>query len=1055
MTFLVVIRNRMCVLLAVLGLIVPELSAQQIAIGRIDAMPNSPAPYLMRDWKSVARGYDSLVFNTDLQGEYLPLSQTYTASVNYPGQTSFGLQSYVGAPLGHGEGINCIPAVVGGTLAGIDKSQQNGRDWVRMCREWFNKANGQNVYLNSASSQTGDDWWYETMPNVFFYQLFSLYPSTPGFPAQCVTVADRWLAAIYAMGGSTTSWSLANVQHRAFDLAKMLPNNTPVVEPEAAGAIAWLLYQAYTITGDQRYRIGAEIAMESLVVYTSNPSYELQLPYGVYIAARMNAELGTSYDITKMLTWCFSNGNGTLRGWGVTVGNWGGYDCSGLIGEINYSNDYPFFMNTVEQAGALVPLVRYDDRYARAIGKWVLNAANASRLFYTDFLPDAHQDGAAWGHLYDSGSTIAHEAMRQFNPANGTVTPFATGDAVTGGWAPTNYALYGSSHVGIFAGIIDTTNVPKILRLNLLATDYFHGPAYPTYLYFNPYGVDTSVVLDVGGGLHDLYNTVSKTFLRQGVSGPTTLTIPANAAVVVVVAPAGGSMTYDLDKRLINGVVVDYRSGVPPANHPPRLKSLSPELSTIGIGTTIKVFCAAVDQDADSLRFAWLGSGGTLVDHGWWAEWTAPQVPGVLTVQCTVTDGRAGAAAAVDTIVVVLRTNDPPSIQRFNALPRKLPPGATSSMTCTATDPNGDALSYDWSSASGSVRGAGSAVVWTAPSIVGNYYVRCRVQDGFGGVATDSIGCEVRDLSIVQSGSLVARYPFDGNTLDATGHGHDGTPNGGLFVNDRFGHPGSAFAFDGGTASVVVPNDTGLNFQNSMTVSVWMKVTGLYPAREQYPISHGNWQNRWKLSLSPTTNALRFTVKNSTGQIRDLDAETPFLRDTTYHVTCVYSGSELEIYLNGLLDAFVPFSGLMNQTPLALTVGQSLPGDNNYGFNGVLDDLRLYNYALSLQEIASLALTEVTRGEPGGIPAAFALAQNYPNPFNPSSVIRYQVSETRNVRLSVYDVLGREVALLVNESKPPGVYSVTFSSVGLASGVYFYRLQAGSFTETRKMILTK
>jgi len=123
-------RNRIAVSLLAIGLIVVELSAQQISIGRIEAMPNAPLPYLMRDWKQVARGYDSLVFNTALPGQYLPLSKTYSASVNYPGQTSFGLQSYVGGPLGNGEGINCIPAVVGASLAGIDKSNQNGTDWV-------------------------------------------------------------------------------------------------------------------------------------------------------------------------------------------------------------------------------------------------------------------------------------------------------------------------------------------------------------------------------------------------------------------------------------------------------------------------------------------------------------------------------------------------------------------------------------------------------------------------------------------------------------------------------------------------------------------------------------------------------------------------------------------------------------------------------------------------------------------------------------------------------------------------------------------------------------
>jgi hypothetical protein len=91
----------------------------------------------------------------------------------------------------------------------------------------------------------------------------------------------------------------------------------------------------------------------------------------------------------------------------------------------------------------------------------------------------------------------------------------------------------------------------------------------------------------------------------------------------------------------------------------------------------------------------------------------------------------------------------------------------------------------------------------------------------------------------------------------------------------------------------------------------------------------------------------------------------------------------------------------------------------------------------------------------GNGPASYSLSQNYPNPCNPNSDIRYQISEFRNVRLAVYDLLGREVALLVNEMKPAGMYEVRFDASGLASGVYIYRLTAGSFVETRKMIVLR
>jgi hypothetical protein len=85
----------------------------------------------------------------------------------------------------------------------------------------------------------------------------------------------------------------------------------------------------------------------------------------------------------------------------------------------------------------------------------------------------------------------------------------------------------------------------------------------------------------------------------------------------------------------------------------------------------------------------------------------------------------------------------------------------------------------------------------------------------------------------------------------------------------------------------------------------------------------------------------------------------------------------------------------------------------------------------------------------------FSLKQNYPNPFNPITTIAYSIEKGTDVRLTVYDVLGREVATLVNEAKKPGMYQVHFDASRLASGIYLYRIQAGSFVKTHKMMLLK
>jgi len=100
-------------------------------------------------------------------------------------------------------------------------------------------------------------------------------------------------------------------------------------------------------------------------------------------------------------------------------------------------------------------------------------------------------------------------------------------------------------------------------------------------------------------------------------------------------------------------------------------------------------------------------------------------------------------------------------------------------------------------------------------------------------------------------------------------------------------------------------------------------------------------------------------------------------------------------------------------------------------------------------------VTGVLEGTKPGLPGAFKLEQNYPNPFNPTTRIAYSVPVRGNISLKVFNLLGQEVATLVNEEKTPGNYFVQFDASKLSSGVYYYRLEAGSFLSVRKMLLIK
>ncbi|MDO8548854.1 MAG: LamG-like jellyroll fold domain-containing protein, partial [Ignavibacteria bacterium] len=998
--------------------------------------------------------YDNFIFNFNLTGQYLPLIWLNTNTINYPEHNSFGLHTVVGTTdTSSSEGINLMPASVGASLVGIDKSNQNGFNWVLMCEEYFNKANNAKVYLNHPTGSNWDDWWYDIMPNIFFYQLYDQYPSVGDFPNQFINVANRWLEAVVVMGGSTTPWQSAYMNYRAFNLMTMTPFSSGVIEPEAAGALAWLLYNGYIETGNQNYRIGAEWSMEFLNSLTSNPSYELQLSYGAYIAARMNAELGTTYDIQKIINWCFDVG--PLRQWGAIAGNWGGYDVDGLIGEVNGSNDYAFLMNTFEQVGALVPLVRYDDRFARAIGKWVLNAANAARLLYPNYLPDQNQDSEEWAHQYDPNSYIGHEALRQSQSGN---SPYATGDAINGGWGMTNLALYGSSHVGILGGIIDTTNVQMILQLNLLNTDYFHKEAFPSYLYYNPYQSEKSVIINVGSGMHDIYNVVTNTIIKSAVTGETSIIIPADEAIIAVIIPAGSTILYDLDKAFVNGVIIDYRSGQTVINYPPRIKSLASDKQVVVFDDSAKIYCTAVDKDNDPLTYQWSVSGGSFTGTGSAINWQAPLSPGSYLVLCTVSDANGGIISDSINIDVVEYINNDPIITKITAHPRKIHLGSESEINCAATDPDGDTLNYNWSAIFGNISGTGATITWTAPTSAGNYYITCIVDDSRGGQVIDSIGVSVRDTTIQQTGDLVAFYPFSGNANDESGFNNNGIVSGAALVSDRWGNPASAYSFDGTNDYISVLSSSSLNFQNAVTINFWIKVGEFYD-RESYPLSHGNWVNRWKVSI--TNKNIRWTVKSNSG-IKDLDSETELVEDNLYNVTVLYDGNDYEIYINGELDAFTSFSGLILPTPIDFMIGQVLPGNNQYNFKGILDDIRIYNYALSYGSIQALYdfVTDLEDQQDIKTPENYSLLQNYPNPFNGETTIKFQVSNESNVKLEIFNVLGQKVKTLVNEQKLPGFYSISWGSRNDAgktmnSGIYFIRFISNNFSEIKKMMLLK
>ena len=674
-------------------------SAQQIRIPRVEQMSNFPQPYSMRNWKKVTVDYDNLVFDFDKTGEHFPLIWWDPFPQDFP-ENTFALPSFVGhyaKANNKYDTITCLGAINGATLVGIDKSNQNGKNWVAMCQNYFDKKLGANLYLNNVPGRTGASFWYELFPSILFYRIYDSYSGVGEMDEHFIITADRWHEACRGMGGRIDPWTVPDFNHTAFDFATGKPfDNGMWKEAGSAAAIAWIEYMAYAKTKRVKYLHTAKWGMEFLDNARQNPYYEILFPHGVYTAARMNAELGTEYDLNKLINWCFDGDN--HRHWGIAAGKWGDLDCSGLSSSVSRGNPgrgYAFAMNTFNMANSLVPIARYDDRYARAIGKWMLNAANSMRLFYANGLPEGQQTDFDWAMKNDPTSCIAYEGLRSSNeslsrvksdyktvfgsiksgavkdtlftnkryqvleesrtdsgdrlehiwqtdipkanecvinivakstgdeafkisyaadPAGpfeelavvsskdnagfsksiipegsklylkaedvntekgsdelGTLSiddiwiiakkgkgPVATGDAKDNGWAATNFGLYGSSFVGIFGGIIETTNVEGILKLDCLATDYFHGAAYPTYLYYNPHAEAKTVEVDFGTEKKSIYDAVANRFLLKNAVGKTSFTIQPDSAVLAVITPAKAKLNHKNPRALIDNIIVDY-----------------------------------------------------------------------------------------------------------------------------------------------------------------------------------------------------------------------------------------------------------------------------------------------------------------------------------------------------------------------------------------------------------------------------------------------------------------------------------------------------------------
>jgi hypothetical protein len=548
-------------------------AVEQRSIPRVQLMPAAPEPLLVRDWRQVSRQYYELILDPARRLDGKPLV------VLQPDTPAFDIPSWVGGKPGD-EAFTCLIPLIGARLVGMDPRSLHGFNYVQAAKSWFDEKYG--VYRHSRR-QRGHAVYhadiYGYWAGIQGLMLASQYPDDPDFRRQARASFTSFLRIAQGMGCPTN----ANFDALGFNFDKGVPEGRP--EPMNrlghAPSVAWPLLVGYSLTGERAMLDCAQAAMQWHMDHPGR--YEVSHIMGPLTAARLNAEHGCNLHLDRVLATWFGDGDLQRTPWKISAGTrFGGATCDGLDGAYWGGKEpgfHAFAMGTLQGPAWLLPVVRYDARYARDIGRYALHAASSARLLQGFGLDWDHQDHKDWKDRWDPQCLLFYEAVTSWDwSSERKFQPYATGDPIRLGWGvpkigPQEYyaekrkwfsntshnlALYMGNHVGFLGGIMALTDVPGILRWDCVATDWFHAPAYPTWLFYNPHREAKTFHTDIGPTPTDLYDTVQRDFVKRAVDGRVQLTLSSGAAAILVAAPAGGKISRDGKRTLIEGVVVDF-----------------------------------------------------------------------------------------------------------------------------------------------------------------------------------------------------------------------------------------------------------------------------------------------------------------------------------------------------------------------------------------------------------------------------------------------------------------------------------------------------------------
>jgi hypothetical protein len=454
---------------------------------------------------------------------------------------------------------------------------------------------------------------------------------------------------------------------------------------------------------------------------------------------------------------------------------------------------------------------------------------------------------------------------------------------------------------------------------------------------------------------------------------------------------------------------------------------------TIAIQQTINIYCTAENPENESLSYEWK-INDSMVDGNDILMFST-DTTGNFQIQCKVTDAFGLADSSTVNITAVTKIPYAPEITGLIASPRKAEPLTFIELRVTAIDQNNDPLTYLWSDFEGNSIGNTEWINYQVPSFEDNYWIFCEVTD-FDQLSTrDSLQIMVRQNESYPEAALIASYWLDGNANDQTANQLDGTASNSIsWTENEAGQVQQAVHFDGNSARITLPSSSLLNFDEYMSITFKFKLEGI-AENEQFLISHGSWQNRYKISIS--ANRIRFTI-NTTDGIADLDSKTIPETDQWYHLAAIYNGEDMEIWLDGALDVFKTHSGLINQTTNQVVMGQQFSEVPGFNFEGSLDNVSIYNYPLNPQQVEAsryVSLNEILetseiRVFPNPNRADYIMLSSKEKIDQPVSILFSNILGQQFIPHTIEKISSNLLKIHFPKDFSPGIYQLIFRTKG-------------------------